>query len=255
MDVCTGPLSPAPRVVPPQHCQLRFQARHPPPGNESDALRHSTSQRILCLHTADGGYISPTWTQTKRHRSPRQHADTCTPASTDFIAHTMSVIVREVSQLSENETKEYTKLLAEAFEYRFFGDGFGDDKSLQEPIIEAQLNAAQIDGQGEIHVAEIPGVGAVGVAIWFGPGRAFLSTDAQRNAGWMRIMEGLPVKYQLWWLEFSKEYEAVSDKYLGPGVKLGAYYLQLIGVAPDHQKKGVARALLQYGEAKVSAQR
>ena len=36
-------------------------------------------------------------------------------------------------------------------------------------------------------------------------------------------------------------------------MKLGGYHLQLIGVAPEHQRKGVATSLAKYAEEKVSS--
>ncbi|KAI0776856.1 hypothetical protein BD413DRAFT_231015 [Trametes elegans] len=164
----------------------------------------------------------------------------------------LAITIREVTKLSESEKKSYSKLLASAFRYYFFGGGLAGDNSLQEPILEAHLTAALVDGQGEIHVAELHDAGVVGVAVWFGPGNGFLSTEAQRNAGWNQVMARLPAEYQAWWAEFIIKYEELSERFLGPGVKLGAYHLQVIGVAPEHQRKGVATALLQYAEAKVS---
>lgn len=48
----------------------------------------------------------------------------------------------------------------------FFGTALGGDKSLQEPTLLAQINAALVNGEGEVHVAELPEVGVVGVAVW-----------------------------------------------------------------------------------------
>lgn len=51
--------------------------------------------------------------------------------------------------------------------------------------------------------------------------------------------------------QFLVEYAKLTDRVLGPGVKLGGYHLQLIGVSPAHQRKGVASALMEYAEKKV----
>ncbi|KAI0776854.1 hypothetical protein BD413DRAFT_490968 [Trametes elegans] len=154
-----------------------------------------------------------------------------------------------ILQTSEADKRSYTKLLAEAFGYHE-SRCLGNAGFLQEPILEAHLNAAQLDGEGEIHVAEFPGVGVAGVAVWFGPGYMFLSTVLGRGVESYTCAEprvSLNVPGQ-----FTERNNELSEMYLGPGVKLGAYHLQLIGVAPEHQKKGVATALMQYAEGKTS---
>ncbi|EIW57678.1 uncharacterized protein TRAVEDRAFT_65412 [Trametes versicolor FP-101664 SS1] len=165
----------------------------------------------------------------------------------------MSVVVREVTNPSEADLAQYTKVLAEAFGYQFFGTALGGDRSLQEPTLLAQINAALVNGEGEVHVAELPEVGVVGVAVWFGPGQKFLTSEAQHKAGWDQVMERLPAEYREWWDTFLVDYDALVEKSLGPGVKVGSYHLQLLGTAPDHQRKGVAKALTQYGDAKARA--
>ncbi|KAI9066265.1 hypothetical protein FKP32DRAFT_1674011 [Trametes sanguinea] len=167
----------------------------------------------------------------------------------------MSATVRQVTSPSEAELDKYVKLLAEAFHYQFFAGGLGGDKSLQEPIIHAHVAAALVNGEGEVHVAELPEVGPVGVSVWFGPGHKFLATDAQRNAGWNQLMDRLPAQYREWWTTFLKQYDDLVDKTVGGSVKLGGYHLQLIGVVPEHQKKGVATALMKYAENKAHAAR
>ncbi|KAI0326404.1 hypothetical protein GY45DRAFT_1373959 [Cubamyces sp. BRFM 1775] len=167
----------------------------------------------------------------------------------------MSITVREVTSVSEADLDKYTKLVAEAFHYDFFGGGMGNDKAMQEPMIRSHIAAALVPGEGELHVAEMPDVGVVGVATWFGPGQKYLQTDAQREAGWNQLMVMLPGQYRDWWANFLDEYDALVEKALGPGVKLGSYHLQLIGVAPEHQRKGVATALTKYAGAKAHAMR
>ncbi|CDO74669.1 hypothetical protein BN946_scf184828.g9 [Trametes cinnabarina] len=167
----------------------------------------------------------------------------------------MSATVREVTSPSEAELDGYVKLLAEAFHYRFFAGGLGGDESLQEPMMHAHIAAALVNGEGEVHVAELPQVGPVGAAVWFGPGHKFLDTDAQRNAGWNQLMERLPTQYREWWTTFLKQYDELVDKTVGANVKLSGYHLQLIGVHPDHQKKGVGSTLMKYAESKAHAAR
>ncbi|RPD60188.1 hypothetical protein L226DRAFT_535116 [Lentinus tigrinus ALCF2SS1-7] len=165
----------------------------------------------------------------------------------------MSVTVREVSNPSDAELDLYAKILAEAFHYSYFGGGLGGNKDLQEPFLRAHLTAALAKGEGEIHVGELPEVGVVGVTLWFGPGHKFLDSDAQREAGWNQIMEKLSPECREWWDIFLSQYDALVERSQGAGVKLGGYHLQVIGTSPEHQKKGVGRALIDYVEKKAHA--
>nr|VWP01288.1 Putative peptide synthase/polyketide synthase [Ganoderma boninense] len=120
----------------------------------------------------------------------------------------------------------------------FFESALNKDRTLQEPMVRAHMLAALVTGEGEVHVAELPGVGVVGIAVWFGPGHVYLDSDAQRNAGHNQVVKKLPTELQKWWKQFLSEYGTLTDRVLGPGVKLGGYHLQLIGVSPAHQRKG-----------------
>ncbi|KAI0749656.1 hypothetical protein C8Q80DRAFT_1163263 [Daedaleopsis nitida] len=163
----------------------------------------------------------------------------------------MSVTVREVPNPSDAELHQYAKVLAEAFQYNYFAGGLGGDKALQEPFLRAHLTAATTTGEGEIHVAELDGVGVIGVALWFGPGHKFLGTDAQREAGWNQIMEKLSPECRDWWPLFLGQYDELVEKSHGAGVKLGSYHLQVIGTVPEHQKKGAGAALIKFAEDKA----
>ncbi|RPD60175.1 acyl-CoA N-acyltransferase [Lentinus tigrinus ALCF2SS1-6] len=165
----------------------------------------------------------------------------------------MSVTVRQVTDPSEAEIDAYTKLLAEAFSYRFFAFALGGDKDLQEPMHRAHITAALANNGGEVHIAELPDEGVVGVAVWFPPGSKFLSTEAQREAGWNQLMAKLELELRDWWTQFLDEYDDMVERALGPDVKLGAYHLQLIGVHPQRRRKGIARALMQFAESKAHA--
>ena len=55
--------------------------------------------------------------------------------------------------------------------------------------------------------------------------------------------------------QFRREYAAVEDGCLGPGVKKASWTANALGVLPEYRRKGVARALLQAGEALVSCMR
>ena len=88
-------------------------------------------------------------------------------------------------------------------------------------------------------------------------------------AGWEQFMEKLAPEYRNWWTSvsashelelcqliywrtsFLKEYDELVESSHGPGVKLGGYHLQVIGVSPHYQRKGVATSLMRYAESKV----
>ena len=54
--------------------------------------------------------------------------------------------------------------------------------------------------------------------------------------------------------QFLEEYDALTDRSFGAGVKLAGYHLQLLGVSPAHQRKGAAKALFKtYTPAQVAA--
>ncbi len=82
-------------------------------------------------------------------------------------------------------------------------------------------------------------------------------------------MAKLAPKYRDWWttvsstgasaarcihslsMQFLNQYDDLVERSLGPGIKLSGYHLQVIGVSPDHQRKGAAAALMNYAEGKV----
>ena len=43
------------------------------------------------------------------------------------------------------------------------------NKDLQEPFLRAHLTAATATNEGELHIAELPDAGIVGVALWYVP--------------------------------------------------------------------------------------
>ena len=51
--------------------------------------------------------------------------------------------------------------------------------------------------------------------------------------------------------QFLNEYDELVEKLMGPGVKLGSWHLQLIGVKRSCHNKGAGTALLKFHEEKV----
>ncbi|KAL7279268.1 hypothetical protein ACG7TL_007109 [Trametes sanguinea] len=194
----------------------------------SDA-HYGNYQDMLLFDGQDGGIFGVYNPDRRKYKGSPRHICKTTIIPIAPLQATMSATVRQVTSPSEAELDKYIKLLAEAFHYQFFAGGLGGDKSLQEPIIHAHVAAALVDGEGH----------------------KFLETEAQRNAGWNQLMDRLPTQYREWWSTFLKQYDELVDKTVGASVKLGGYHLQLIGVHPDHQKRGVATALMKYAENKV----
>lgn len=48
-------------------------------------------------------------------------------------------------------------------------------------------------------------------------------------------------------------YNDYCDQAFGPGVKLAGYHLQFLGIAPEHQRKGLATQLITAVEKLVGA--
>ena len=92
--------------------------------------------------------------------------------------------------------------------------------------------AAAIIG-GELVIAELPGVGVVGVAAWYGPGEKFLLTYAQSlkgdilllanaiyreeqgKAGFYDLMASLKPETQAWWQTVCRHSQNIdTDTYI-----------------------------------------
>ncbi|KAJ7625227.1 hypothetical protein DFH06DRAFT_740809 [Mycena polygramma] len=161
----------------------------------------------------------------------------------------MSISVRHAVEPTDQEIREATRVLHEAFGKRYFLSALGGDESLVEPFLLAHVKATVIGGQ--LFLAELPGTGIVGVGLWFGPGQKFLSSDEQRNAGWNQTMQVLDEASQRWWDDFLTITDEVPEKLYGPGQQLASYHLQTFGVLPEHQKKGYGMAIMHAVEDKA----
>ncbi|KAG6868195.1 hypothetical protein C0993_006408 [Termitomyces sp. T159_Od127] len=102
----------------------------------------------------------------------------------------------------------------------------GGDWSLARPKFECTVYAGLLDG--EVHIATLgPGVDdIIGVAVCYGPGHSPGSTK-----------------------------EHLANESLGPGFKESQWHLRLLGVVPEHQRKGVAAAMMKVVEEKAKADR
>ncbi|KAJ7097068.1 hypothetical protein B0H15DRAFT_824697 [Mycena belliarum] len=151
--------------------------------------------------------------------------------------------VRLVENATDAEIAKATQTLCDAFGGRFFTDELDGDIKLVPYILGAYLKAGLVGGQ--VYFAEDATEGIVGVAIWFQPGHTSFGTPEQRAAGWDELMGKLSERCRSWWTEFLKLlYDEFVEKQLGSGVMRAAYHLQLIGIHPKYQKRGIGSKLL-----------
>ncbi|KAF8486507.1 hypothetical protein JB92DRAFT_3024362 [Gautieria morchelliformis] len=107
-------------------------------------------------------------------------------------------------------------------------------------------------GGGELYVASYGEHDIAGVAGWFGPGTGFMNTPEQGEAGFNALMASFSPDLMKWWTEyFLPKYEVQTTTALGEGTKLAAWHLQIIGVLPEHQGKGIGGALVRTVESKA----
>ncbi|KAJ6461151.1 hypothetical protein C8R47DRAFT_1225994 [Mycena vitilis] len=151
--------------------------------------------------------------------------------------------VRLAGNATGEEIAKATTVLCEAFGWRFFTDALNGDPDLVPEILGAYLKAGLVGGQ--VYFAENARKEIVGVAVWFQPGHSALGTEEQKAAGWNALMAKLPEKYRSWWIYFLDFlYDGFVEDTLGRGVMLKSFHLQLIGVHPDHQRRGIARKMM-----------
>ncbi|KAJ7693635.1 hypothetical protein B0H17DRAFT_932655 [Mycena rosella] len=113
----------------------------------------------------------------------------------------------------------------------------GGDLSLLGSFFGASIRAGALSGK--IYVATEAGDAAVirGMALWWGPGAEPLSPEGQE---WHRTV-------------YRPDFGNLTEKLLGPRGKVDSWYLSLLAVEPDYQRRGVARALIDAVRAKASA--
>ncbi|KAI0917923.1 hypothetical protein AcV5_002732 [Taiwanofungus camphoratus] len=119
----------------------------------------------------------------------------------------------------------------------------GGDTNLIAPFLRASLGAAAI--AGEIWVASHEDMDIAGVVSWWGPGRTFLDSPDQAEAGLNQMFALIPRDLSKWWSEYMlPKFETQSNTALGADTRKNAYNVFSFGVHPDHQNKGIGKALL-----------
>ncbi|KAK7031530.1 N-acetyltransferase domain-containing protein [Favolaschia claudopus] len=164
------------------------------------------------------------------------------------------IVVRRLVDPSEQEIEHAASLLHDAF--LAAGDSFGlslsgGDPALDIWILRAGVRAAVVGG--ELWVAGFNPTEICSVATWFGPGTDYLATEEQCAAGWDQVQESFNSDAKKWWEYFIPRYNKWNAECIGEGTKLKSWQLQLLGTAPEHQRKGLSRALIKAVEAKATA--
>lgn len=157
------------------------------------------------------------------------------------------VFVRQLKKATGEDLKKGTAILVAAFDTP--PDEFGlslvqGDLRLSSLLHRAHLTAGVVGG--EVWVAGFDEHDISAVAIWFGPGQDFLSTEEQRQAGFNDIYKQFPPELQRWWTEYYfPRYNELKDSTLGKGTKLNSWQLQLLATKPECEGKGLATALIR----------
>ncbi|KAH0582615.1 hypothetical protein H2248_010543 [Termitomyces sp. 'cryptogamus'] len=171
------------------------------------------------------------------------------------MATPLSVTVRHLVNPSEAEVERILDVLQAAFGKDPFTNFLvGGDWSLVRPNFEFCVRAALLGG--EVHIATLgPEVhDIIGVTVWYGPGQSPGSTEEQREVGSKVFFSKCPEELRKWWLEyFISQMERLADESLGPGFKESQWCLLLFGVVPEHQRKGVGKAMMKVGEERAKA--
>ncbi|KAJ8082188.1 hypothetical protein PM082_008035 [Marasmius tenuissimus] len=165
----------------------------------------------------------------------------------------MSLSVEQLTNASEAEISQTVQVIHEAFRKEFFSFAL-QDPTLVEPFIESFVRATIAEGHPI--VVRLPGSGIVGAGLFFGPGQDSLATEHQKDQGFNQLMRRVNEDARRWFTEyFLKEmlHKLVEPAH-GPGVQHNNYHLQIFGVSPNHQGKGIGKALLQHVEAKAKSE-
>ncbi|KAG6837172.1 hypothetical protein H0H93_013762 [Arthromyces matolae] len=147
--------------------------------------------------------------------------------------------IRRLQDPSTDEIQKIIDVLEDAF------GRVGGDWSLLRSQFEFLVREAALGGW--IDVA-LENEDIVGVAVWFGPGQLAGLTADQRDMAFKIFFSKCPQELQKWWAEHMQR---LGDEALGPGFKKDHWHLLLLGVLRDHHRRGIAKALMNAGEARA----
>lgn len=167
--------------------------------------------------------------------------------------------IRRLENYEDFKTKseQTSKLLGAAFAEDIFtaivtnfdSEFYGDFQNTT--IIAAVLG-------GDAYVAEDENGAVVGVSAWFPPGRALYDSEDQQKLalGPMqeRFLSKTPGLWAWWGQVFLPTYSTFVEESLGVGVKHDSWHLLTLAVTPEHQRKGIGRALVDVVRAKAKGE-
>ncbi|KAJ7923057.1 hypothetical protein B0H13DRAFT_1865366 [Mycena leptocephala] len=126
----------------------------------------------------------------------------------------------------------------------------GGDLSLLSAFFRASIRAGALGG--EIYVATEAADSSMirGMALWWGPG---VKRSAQQRREFHAFVSQLSPEAQEWHSTvYRPDFANLTEKLLGPRGKLDSWYLNLLAVDSEHQRLGVARALIDAVREKAS---
>jgi len=153
-----------------------------------------------------------------------------------------AVVVRHLKNPSDDELHRATMVAAAAFANDKFALSLaGNDRSL---IYQTVIKAAAVGG--ELYVAGFGADDILGVACWFGPGQELFGTEEQRNAGYYDYLKMVPDELRTWWTEYLIPLLAkFTEETVGLDYKKNSWSLHNLCVLPEHQGKGLSKAMIQ----------
>ncbi|KAH6890113.1 hypothetical protein BKA70DRAFT_1329049 [Coprinopsis sp. MPI-PUGE-AT-0042] len=164
--------------------------------------------------------------------------------------------VRQLSTLTDEDLENASETLSLAFNNDQFTRVItGHDDDFYEEFLTSTLTASSLCG-GEIYVAETREKQVIGVAMWFGPGRALHLGSSPEESGQEAGIFASDMEPELreWWeSEFMPKHKRLSDAGLGPGTKLANWNLQIIATHPNYLRQGVCRTMIEIVERKVDS--
>ncbi|KAG7095677.1 hypothetical protein E1B28_006393 [Marasmius oreades] len=171
---------------------------------------------------------------------------------------------------TEDQITQTVKVFYEAFNRKFFLAAL-QDPTLVEPLIKSLVRATIVGGQ--LHVVDSL-AGIVGATLCFGPGQRSLGSEEQKQQGFNQLMEKVNKDARRWFTEYfvglsnygvvaSTSFSCVQvtimlhdsvDRVHGPGVQDQNYHIQIFGVLPEYQGKGIGKTLLHHIEQKAKSE-
>ncbi|PPR06250.1 hypothetical protein CVT24_000922 [Panaeolus cyanescens] len=127
----------------------------------------------------------------------------------------------------------------------------GGDTSLFKLQIRAMVKAAVLDG--EFYTATNEEGRLIGYSIWMPPGQEMFSTEEQRALGFNEFVSALPQAGMDYFKNtYLAHFPGFVNQHLGPTGKRDAWWLHNLAVAPEYQRNGIARAIVDVVKEKAS---